>query len=178
MTVSAGQTLAQVTSLATVWLNLAVPEAQAGLVHVGDTARLELTAFPGKTFTGQVTALLPTAQVDSRTLQARVELPNPGGRLRPGMFATAHLGGGARLSLLVPTDAVIATGRRNLVMLAGEKGRYQPVEVRVGREAGGQTEILQGLSAGQRVVASGQFLLDSEASLTGVETRPLAPAPR
>jgi len=173
MTVSAGQTLAQVTSLSSVWLNAAVPEAQTGLVHVGETARVELAAFPGQTFTGRVT-ILPTAQTDSRTLQVRVELPNPGGRLRPGMFATAHLGGSTQSALLVPSEAVIQTGRRTIVMLAAAKGRYQPVDVRVGREVNGQTEILDGLTEGQQVVASGQFLLDSEASLTGLASRPVA----
>jgi len=176
MTVTAGSTMVQVSGLSTVWLNAAVPEAQSGLVRQGEPARVDLAALPGQTFSGRVTAILPTAQADSRTLTVRVELPNPGGRLRPGMFATAHLGGQREPALLVPSEAVIRTGKRDLVMLAGADGRYQPVEVEVGRVAGGQTQILAGLGEGQKVVASGQFLLDSEASLTGIGATPLSPS--
>ena len=176
MTVSMGQTLAQVSGLGSVWLNAAVPEAMAGQVRVGRPARAELTAFPGEVFTGRVTAILPTAQADSRTLQVRVELANRGGRLRPGMFAIVHLDGGAGPALFVPSEAVIRTGKRTLVMTAGEGGQFQPVEVRTGRENAGRTEILAGLDEGQKVVASGQFLIDSEASLAGLQATPLHPA--
>jgi Cu(I)/Ag(I) efflux system membrane fusion protein len=175
MTVGMGQTLARVSGLGTVWLNAAVPEAQGGEVRLGEPVRTELAAFPGETFTGRVTAILPTAQAESRTLQVRIELPNRGGRLRPGMFATAHLGGEARPALFVPSEAVIRTGTRNIVMLAGDGGRFQPVEVQLGREDGDRTEILAGLDEGQKIVASGQFLIDSEASLAGVQARPIAP---
>ena len=172
MSVNMGQTLAQVSGLGTVWLNAAVPEAQAGQVKVGQAARAELAAFPGETFAGKVTAILPTAQADSRTLTLRVELANRGGRLKPGMFATVHLGGAAQPALSVPSEAVIRTGKRSLVMVAGDGGRFQPVEVKLGREDGDRTEILAGLNEGQKVVASGQFLIDSEASLAGVQARP------
>lgn len=177
MSVNAGQTLAQVSGLSTVWLNAAVPEAQAGLVRFGALARVDLAAFPGESFGGRVTAILPTAQADSRTLTVRIELLNRGGRLRPGMFATAHLGGQAEPMLLAPSEAVIRTGKRDLVMVAGLGGRYQPVEVKVGRQVGDETQILAGLSEGQKVVASGQFLLDSEASLSGIDATPLGSAP-
>ncbi len=174
VTLAAGQTLAQVTGLGTVWLNAAVPEVRTGDVHVGQAATAELTGFGGERFAGRVIAILPTAQADSRTLTVRVELRNPRGRLRPGMFATVHLGTASRSALLVPSEAIIRTGTWTLVMLADAKGRYRPAEVRIGRDAGGQTEILEGLRDGEKVVASGQFLLDSEASLTGIAARPLA----
>ncbi len=174
MTVSMGQTLAQVSGLGKVWLNAAVPEAMGGRVKVGQAARAELAAFPGEAFTGRVTAILPTTQIDSHTLQVRIELANRGGRLHPGMFATVHLSGAAHPALFVPSEAVIRTGKRTLVILSGAGGRYQPVEVQIGREDGDRTEILSGLDEGQKVVASGQFLIDSEASLAGVQARPLA----
>jgi len=177
MTLNAGQTLAQVSGLGTVWLNAALPEAQAGQVRVGASVRSELTAFPGQSFFGKVIAILPTAQAESRTLTVRIELPNRGGRLRPGMFATVHFAGNGAAALLVPSEAVIRTGKRDLVMVAGAGGRYQPVEVKVGREGGGKTEILAGLGEGQKIVASGQFLLDSEASLSGTEVAPLGSEP-
>ena len=174
MTVSAGQTLAEINGLGRVWLNAAVPEALAGQVRVGEAVTATLSAYPGETFNGRVTAILPQAQADSRTLTVRIELPNPGGRLRPGMFAAVQFGGLAQPALLVPSEAVIRTGKRTLVMLAGPGGRYQPAEIHAGREAGGKTEVLAGLSERETVVASGQFLIDSEASLSGVQARPLA----
>lgn len=176
MSVPAGLTLAEINGLSTVWLNAAVPEALAGQLRVGRSVDVSLAAFPGERMTGRLTALLPEVTGDSRTLTARVELRNPGGRLRPGMYGQITFGGSSTPALLVPSEAVIRTGQRNLVMLAGEGGRYQPAEVRVGREAGGQTEILAGLRDGERVVASGQFLFDSEASLSGVTARSLAQA--
>ena len=176
VTLAMGQTLAQVTGLGNVWLNAAVPEAQAGSVRLGQSATATLTAFPGETFGGRVIAVLPTAQADSRTLTVRIELTNRTGRLRPGMFANVGLGGDTRGALLVPSEAVIRTGTRTIIMLSSKDGRYHPAEVRAGRESGGQTEILEGLSEGEQVVASGQFLLDSEASLTGIAVRPLGAA--
>jgi Cu(I)/Ag(I) efflux system membrane fusion protein len=177
MTMSAGQTLAQVSGLGTVWLNAAVPEVQSAAIRVGRPVQVELTAFPGENVYGRVIAILPTAQADSRTLTVRIELPNRGGRLRPGMFATVHLTGDTGGGLLVPSEAVIRTGKRNLIMVAEAGGRYRPVEVQLGHEGGGKTQILAGLVQGQKVVASGQFLLDSEASLTGIEPSPLGGQP-
>jgi Cu(I)/Ag(I) efflux system membrane fusion protein len=176
MTVAAGETLAEVNGLSRVWLNAAVPEAQAAQVRVGEAAQVSLAAYPGETFRGRVTAILPEAEAASRTLTARIELANRGGRLRPGMFATVSFGGLERAAVLVPSEAVIRTGRRALVMVARDGGRYEPAEVRVGREAGAKTEILAGLAPGEKVVASGQFLLDSEASLSGIQARPIAGA--
>ena len=176
MTLGQGQTLAQVTGIGTVWLNAAVPEAQSGGLRIGQHASAVLTAFPGEPFGGRIVAILPTAQADSRTLTVRIELANRGGHLRPGMFAQVSLGGDAKPALLVPSEAVIRTGIRTIVMLATGDGRYQPAEVLTGREGGGQSEILAGLAVGEKVVASGQFLLDSEASLTGIATRPIGGA--
>ena len=173
MTVSAGQTLAEVSGLGTVWLNASVPEAQAAQVRVGTLARVTFAAFPAEPFGGRITAILPEAEGASRTVSVRIELPNRGGKLRPGMFAQVALGGEARSVLLVPSEAVIRTGTRNLVMLAGKNGHYSPAEVRIGADAGGQTEILAGLTEGEKIVASGQFLIDSEASLSGVAARPV-----
>ncbi|MFA5970016.1 MAG: efflux RND transporter periplasmic adaptor subunit [Sphingomonas sp.] len=171
MTLAIGQPLARVVGLGTVWLDAAVPEARIGDVRPGAPVMAELTAFPGERFPGRVQAILPTAQTDSRTVTVRVELRNPGLRLRPGMFATVALGQGDVTALLIPTEAVIRTGKRTIVMLSQKDGRYHPAEVRIGRESGGRTEILAGLAEGEKVVASGQFLLDSEASLTGIPIR-------
>lgn len=176
MSVPAGATLAEINGLSTVWLNAAIPEALAGRLRTGQGVEVTLAAFPGERFTGRLTALLPEVVGDSRTITGRVELANRGGRLRPGMFGQIAFGGGADEALLAPSEAVIRTGTRTLVMLAEPGGRFRPADVRVGREAGGQTEILAGLAEGERVVASGQFLIDSEASLSGVQARPIAAA--
>ncbi len=176
MTVSAGQTLAEVNGLGTVWLNAAVPEAVAGPLRPGQSVQATLAAFPGEILTGRVSAVLPETQTDSRTLTVRIELPNRGGRLRPGMFATVSFGGSTQPALLVPSEALIRTGKRTLVMLALAKGRYRPAEVQPGRESGSDTEILAGLSEGEKIVASGQFLIDSEASLSGIQARPIGSA--
>ncbi|SCW89404.1 membrane fusion protein, Cu(I)/Ag(I) efflux system [Sphingobium faniae] len=178
MTVASGQTLAEVNGLGTVWLNAAVPEAMAGQLKPGQSATATLAAYPGERFTGRIAAILPSVAAESRTLTVRIELPNRAGRLRPGMFASVDLGGAARPALLVPSEAVIRTGKRALVMLALPQGRYRPAEVQTGAEAGGQTEILAGLAEGEKVVASGQFLIDSEASLLGIEARPISGATR
>ncbi|EJM62847.1 efflux RND transporter periplasmic adaptor subunit [Pseudomonas sp. GM48] len=169
MTVAAGETLARVNGLSSVWLAVAVPESDAGSITVGQAVEARLPAFPGKILSGEVSAILPETNPDSRTLRVRVELPNPDGRLRPGLTAQVRLSRSTENSVLwVPSEAVIRTGRRALVMLAEDVGRYRPVEVQPGQESDGKTAILKGLEEGQKVVTSGQFLLDSEASLKGI----------
>ncbi|POF41141.1 efflux transporter periplasmic adaptor subunit [Pseudomonas laurylsulfativorans] len=169
MTVAAGDTLARVNGLSSVWLAVAVPESDAGSITVGQAVEARLPAFPGTTLNGKVSAILPETNPDSRTLRVRVELANPDGRLRPGLTAQVRLNRSTGQSVLwVPSEAVIRTGQRALVMLAEEAGRYRPVEVQLGQESDGRTAIIRGLEEGQKVVTSGQFLLDSEASLKGV----------
>lgn len=177
MTLALGETLAQVNGLGSVWLTVAVPEAQAAAVAPGQAVEARLPAFAGEVFKGTVSTILPQTNADSRTLQVRVELANPGARLRPGLTAQVSLQQSIDQHVLwVPSEAVIRTGHQALVMLAEEGGHYRPVEVRTGPENDGQTAILQGLQEGQQVVSSGQFLLDSEASLKGLDVTPLAPS--
>jgi Cu(I)/Ag(I) efflux system membrane fusion protein len=172
MTVMAGSTLFRINGLGTVWANAEVPESQAALLRPGAKVQAKSPAVPGTTFDGKVQALLPEVNAATRTLKARVELANPGGRLAPGMFVTMNfMDMRAEKALLVPSDAVIQTGKRTVVMLAEGQGHFRPVEVQAGIESGGQTEIKRGLQAGQRVVVSSQFLIDSEASLRGLEAR-------
>jgi membrane fusion protein, copper/silver efflux system len=168
--VTMGTPLFRINGLASVWVDVEVPEAQAAQVRAGSA--VTATTAGGEALKGKVGAVLPEIDATTRTLKVRVELPNPRRQLVPGMFATLHLEPPARAeALLIPSEALIATGERNLVMLAQDNGRFMPVEVERGIEAGGRTEITKGLQAGQRVVLSGQFLVDSEASLKGVEAR-------
>lgn len=169
MTVATGDTLARVNGLSSVWLAVAVPESDSGSITVGQGVEARLPAFPGTILNGKVSAILPETNPDSRTLRVRVELPNPDGRLRPGLTAQVRLNRSTGQSVLwVPSEAVIRTGRRALVMLAEDAGRFRPVEVQLGQESDGKTAIVKGLEEGQKVVTSGQFLLDSEASLKGI----------
>jgi membrane fusion protein, copper/silver efflux system len=169
MTLSAGMTLARINGLGSVWVEAAVPEALAAAVVAGRAAEVRLAARPGEVLHGRVDAVLPEANRDSRTLRVRIELPNPGQRLRAGLSAQVTLQGAAGgEAVSVPSEAVIRTGRRALVYLLDAPGRYRPVEVEIGAEVDGRTAVLRGLQAGQQVVASGQFLIDSEASLQGL----------
>ncbi|MDQ2640961.1 MAG: efflux RND transporter periplasmic adaptor subunit [Pseudomonadota bacterium] len=168
MTLAVGQTLLRINGLDSVWMEVAVPEALAGNIRVGDRAEVHLADQGAATVEGRVGALLPALNDATRTLRVRVELINRLGRLRPGQSAQVTLIAGSSLDgLAVPTEAVIRTGKRALVMLA-EKGGFRPVEVVLGQEVGDRTVIMSGLTEGQEVVASGQFLLDSEASLRGL----------
>ncbi len=172
MTILPGQTLARINGLNSVWLDAEVPEAQAAGLAVGQPVSATFTTWPERMFTGQVRALLPTLEQDSHTLQVRTEWSNSEGKLRPGMYAQVHLQKALGPdSLLIPSEAIIATGKRNVVIVAGDDGHFRPAEVTVGHENSGKTEILSGLQAGEQIVVSGQFLIDSEANLKGVLAR-------
>jgi Cu(I)/Ag(I) efflux system membrane fusion protein len=180
MAVMAGATLFRINGLDTVWVNAEVREAQASEVRPGNLVEARTSALPGATFKGRVNAILPEVNPVTRTLKARVELANPNGKLVPGMFATVNFVPAARTeALLVPTEAVIRTGNRSVVIVAQGDGKFAPVDVEFGMESEGRTEIRKGLEAGQKIVVSGQFLIDSEASLRGTATRMSdAPAPQ
>ena len=179
MTVMPGATLFRINGTGTVWANAEVPESQAALLRVGAKVQARSPAVPGTAFEGRVQALLPEVNTTTRTLKARLELANPGGRLVPGMFVQMQfMDTRAEKALLIPTEAVIQTGKRTVVMIAEENGRFRPADVEIGIESDGKTEVKRGLKAGQRVVVSSQFLIDSEASLKGVEARlNVEPAP-
>ncbi|MBI3149546.1 MAG: efflux RND transporter periplasmic adaptor subunit [Betaproteobacteria bacterium] len=172
MTATVGLPLLRINGLATVWVNAEVPEAQAALVRPGSGVTARVAAYPGEMFTGRVAALLPEVSATTRTLKARIELANPKGRLSPGMFASVELTPGTTQdALLVPTEALIQTGKRQVIILALDGGKFRPVEVETGFEADGLTVISKGLEAGQKVVVSSQFLIDSEASLKATLSR-------
>ena len=172
MTVMAGVPLFRINGLGTVWVNAEVRESQASEVRPGNLVEARTPALPGTVFKGRVNAILPEVNAATRTFKARIEIANPGGRLVPGMFATVNFTSMARKeALLVPTEALIQTGKRSVVIVEQDAGKFVPVDVDVGIEANGQTEIRKGLAAGQKVVVSGQFLIDSEASLKATTTR-------
>jgi Cu(I)/Ag(I) efflux system membrane fusion protein len=170
--VTPGMTLLRVVSLGDVWVYAELPEAVAAGVAIGAQAEVRLPAYPEQVLRGRVSALLPQVNPTSRTLRARIELPNRDGQLKPGMQVNvALMSPRAQDALVVPQEAVIATGKRNVVIVREADGRFRPVEVVLGRNVGSDVEVQQGLREGESVVASGQFLLDSEASLKATLTR-------
>jgi Cu(I)/Ag(I) efflux system membrane fusion protein len=173
MTVSAGQTVARINGLDSVWIEAQTPEIEAARLAVGDKAEVHFHAFPNQSHSGRISALLPELNREARTVRMRIHLANPEGRLRPGMFAQIRLTAedADKERLLVPADAVIATGKRHVVIIAAENGRFVPAAVKPGIEADNRTEILEGVKEGERIVVSGQFMIDSEASLRGVLAR-------
>ena len=176
--VSPGMTVAKVAGLNRVWLVAEVPEALASSARAGMSVEATPAGGMHRKYTGKVREILPGISTTTRTAQARLELDNQDGSLTPGMLMRVRLGADKPVSrLLVPTEAVITTGKRSVVLVAGDNDSMQPVTVTTGRDIGDDTEVLSGLEEGQRVVASGQFLIDSEASLKGVLPR-LASAAR
>jgi Cu(I)/Ag(I) efflux system membrane fusion protein len=172
MTVMAGAPLFRLNGLSTVWVNAEVPEVAAAQVRPGNPVEARTPAVSGTVFKGKVSAILPEVNPATRTIKARIELANPGGQLVPGMFATVNFAPAASKDvLLVPSEAVIQTGKRSVVVVAQGDGKFAPVDVEVGLDSNGQTEIRKGLRAGQKVVVSGQFLVDSESNLKASATR-------
>lgn len=165
-----GANLMQLADLSTVWLIAEIPERDAGRIKPGETVEARLESLPGETIAGRVGLIYPTLDAATRSVRVRIELPNRQGKLRPGMFASVALAGQVRQALSVPTESVIATGTRKIVIVK-EGDAFRPVAVETGLERAGKTEILEGLAAGENVVVSGQFLIDSEASLAGVLAR-------
>lgn len=164
--VSPGMNALSLVDLSTVWLISEIPESQSPAVRPGSAAEVTFAAYPGRDFAGTVEYIYPEVTQASRSSRVRIQLDNRAALLRPGMYAKVSFKGaaGARAATLVPSEAVIVTGRRKVVIVADGDRNFKPVEVSTGAESGGNTEILAGLAPGQTVVTSGQFLLDSESN--------------
>lgn len=168
----AGAALFRINGLMGVWVNAQIPEAQVSKIPMGSSVTARATAWPGMSFKGHVIALLPDVDPQTRTLTARVALENRENKLAPGMFVALELAGPeTEPQLVVPSEAVIMTGERSAVIVAREAGGFEVANVTVGGEVGDKTVILAGLKEGQPVVLSGQFLIDSEASLSSAVNR-------
>lgn len=164
--VMAGEVLYRIADLSSVWVTGEVFEQDLRQVALGQVATVEVDALPGLVLRGRVAFIAPTLAPETRTVQVRVELANPGLRLKPGMFATLRLDGAARAAVLsVPRSAVLSTGERTLVFVRLPDGGLAPREVEVGASTPDRVEILRGLAAGETVVASATFLVDAESNL-------------
>ena len=161
-----GDTLYQIADLDRVWLIAEVFEQDLGMVRPGQGAALTVSAYPGKTFQGEVTFVYPNLTRETRTVKVRIELPNPDGLLKPAMFGTAELATGKAVPVLaVPDSAVIDSGTRQVALVALGEGRFEPRELRTGRRADGYLEVLEGLGEGEQVVTRANFLIDAESNL-------------
>jgi len=167
-----GAPLFRINGLATVWVDARIPEARISEIPPDATVKAWTASWPGRRFAGRVSALLPDVDPGTRTLAVRVAIDNAERRLAPGMFLSLDFAG-TRVEprLVVPSEAVIVTGERSVVILARGGAGFDVAEVTTGLEADGRTVILSGVEEGQSVVVSGQFLIDSEASLDAAITR-------
>jgi RND family efflux transporter MFP subunit len=181
MRVMPGQSLYRIVDLSRVWVEADVYAAELGVLKTGTRAAVTIDAFPGKIFGARLTFVAPIVDEATRTVRARFELANPGLQLRPGMFASVEITSPGRDALLIPTDAILDSGRKQVVFVAEGDGYYSPREVKIGARIDGHVEILDGLELGQRVASSALFFLDSEsqlrAALEAYQPTPSAGAP-
>ncbi|WP_420997966.1 efflux RND transporter periplasmic adaptor subunit [Cupriavidus sp. 30B13] len=181
MTVSPGMTLFRLADLGQVWVIAEVPEGQARAISPGQAVQVHATG-EAELLAGKVDTVLPDVDQVTRTIKVRIILPNKSRRLLPGMFATVRFDSRQdKEALLIPAESVIRTGQRTIVMVDAGNAGFVAAGIKTGRESGGMVEVLDGLKAGQKIITSGQFLIDSEASLRGTTERlsasPDAPAP-
>ena len=163
--VGADTPLLTVADLSEVWVLADVYEMDVSRVHAGDRAQFTSDALPGRTLEARVGFVYPTVSSETRTVKVRLEITNPGGVLRPGMFGKVRLRGGGAPGLAVPSEAVVSAGDRSYVFLARAGGHFEPRVVETGLHAGDDVQILHGLAEGDTVVSSASFLIDSESRL-------------
>lgn len=163
----AGDMLYQIADLARVWILADVFEQDLGSVRLGQRAKVTVDAYPGREFEGKVTFIYPTVTPETRTAKVRIEMPNPGGLLKPSMYGTVEIAtrDGHRKVIAVPDSAVLDTGTRQVVLVQRGEGRFQPRVVKTGMRADGHIEVREGLSEGEPVVVSANFLIDAESNL-------------
>ncbi|OIN94419.1 MAG: efflux transporter periplasmic adaptor subunit [Comamonadaceae bacterium CG1_02_60_18] len=172
-----GEMLYQVADLSRVWVIADVFEQDLAQVKNGAKARVSINAYPDKTFAGVVTYVYPTLKAETRTVPVRVELANPGGLIKPGMFAQVELQVTVRTpGVTVPLSALIDSGTRQLVLVQVKEGRFEPREVKTGARSDTYIEVLSGVSEGEQVVVSANFLIDAESNLKAAVGGFAAPA--
>jgi Cu(I)/Ag(I) efflux system membrane fusion protein len=162
-----GDVLFEIADLSSVWVLADVSEQEIGFVRLGQEARLNIVAYPDKTFAGKVVFLYPTIDTGTRTAKVRIELANPDGLLKPAMFANVELASGHMRGevLAVPESAVLDSGTRQVVLVRRGEGLFEPRTVKLGMRADGYIEVAEGLSEGEQVVVRANFLIDAESNL-------------
>ncbi len=165
--VNVGETLFNVADLSTVWVEIEVYENEFSVIHVGQQVEIRSQSYPGKPFSGRISFIYPFLDPKTRTVKARVEMPNPGMKLKPDMFVNAIIKVPLGSSLVVPATAVMDTGKRQVAWVESAPGIFEPRDVQVGQQNGDKIQILSGLKSGDKVAVSGGYLIDSEAQLRG-----------
>lgn len=162
-----GEPLFRIADLSAIWLIADVFEQDLALVHVGQSVKIIVDAYPEKELAGKIAYIYPTVTPETRTAKVRVELANPGGMLRPDMYASVELafGHGKTGTLTVPDSAVLDSGTRQIVLVQRAEGLFEPREVKLGMRGNGYVEVIEGISAGEDVVVSANFLIDAESNL-------------
>lgn len=168
MRVMPGEKLFDIADLSTVWIIADVYEYEIPLVHAGAVAKITLSSFPGREFTAIVDYVYPVLAAETRTVKIRFSMPNPGHALKPQMFANVEVKIDLGKKLVIPGDAVIDTGTRQVVYVDKGDGYFEPRQVMLGIRTDGLWEVLKGLKAGERVASSATFLIDAEAKLKGI----------
>ncbi len=157
--------LYEISDLSTVWVSVDIYEYEAPFVHIGQAATMQLSYFPGKTYSGRVAYVYPMLDPKSRTIKVRMEFPNPKYTLKPDMYADVQLTIDYGTQIVVPSEAVLNSGTRQVVFIAKPGGYFEPRDIKVGDQFDGKFAVLAGLKVGEKIVASGNFLIDSESRL-------------
>jgi Cu(I)/Ag(I) efflux system membrane fusion protein len=165
--VNVGDVLFTIADLSRVWIDLDIYESDLAIVRVGQRVEIHSPSIPGGTLSGRIALVNPFLDPRSRTVKARVEMANPGMRLKPDMFVSALIKVQLGTALVVPVSAVMDSGKRRLVWVESSPGMFEPRQVQVGQQAGDRVQILSGLRVGDKVAVSGGYLIDSEAQLKG-----------
>lgn len=162
-----GEPLFKIADLSSIWLLADVFEQDLALVHVGQSVKISVNAYPEKELTGKIAYIYPTVTPETRTAKIRVELDNPSGILKPDMYASVQLvsGHGKADALMVLDSAVLDSGTRQIVLVQRAEGLFEPREVKLGMRGNGYVEVIEGISAGEEVVVSANFLIDAESNL-------------
>ena len=168
--VEPGTTLYEIADLSMVWISADIYESEMAVTKVGQPVVITFAAYPGETFSGKVAYVYPTLNTEARTVRVRLELPNPELKLKPGMYGNVILQTNAVRTLVVPKEAVLNTGLRQLVFMDRGQGRYEPASVKLGRRSQDAVEVIEGLKEGDQIVTSANFLLDAESKLTSASS--------
>ena len=162
-----GEVLYRIADLSSVWLLAEIFEQDLAMVRAGQTADITVNAYPSKVFKGKVAFIYPMLNPQTRTAQVRIDLPNPGGLLKPAMYAKVELAAmqDKTKAVSVPISAVLNNGTRQVVLVELGGGRYEPRSVKLGMQSDQYVQVLQGLNEGEKVVTSANFLIDAESNL-------------
>jgi Cu(I)/Ag(I) efflux system membrane fusion protein len=168
--VEPGTALYEVADLSRVWISADIYESEVAAVKLNQPISVSFAAYPGETFQGNMAYIYPSLNTEARTVRVRFELPNPGMKLKPGMYGNVTLQTDAAKALVVPKEAVLETGLRQLVFMDRGQGRYEQTLVKLGRRNQDHVEVMEGLKEGDRIVTSANFLLDAESKLTSASS--------